>query len=69
MKPRDPNNPGNFCIDAETDFRVEADFESNFQRYSFRTFAWSGSGKEELTIDCEIEVSVDTFPVAQFEIC
>ena len=59
----------NFCIDSETDFRAEADFGTNVQRYSFKTFSWSGIGKEELSIDCEIEVSIDPFPESQFEVC
>ena len=61
-----------FCIDTETDFRVEPDLQSDFeerQKYSFRTFAWSGNGKEELSIDCEIEVSIDPFSKSNFEIC
>ena len=64
-----PNDDGNFCIDTETNFRIETDGESDIQKFSFRTFAWSGIGKEELSIDCEIEVSTDPFSDYKFEIC
>ena len=64
-----PNDDGNFCIDTETDFRIETDGEPDIQKFSFRTFAWSGIGKEELSIDCEIEVSIDPFSDSKFEIC
>ena len=64
-----PVNDGNFCIDSETDFRTETDAQSDIKKYSFRTFSWSGIDKEELSIDCEIEVSIEPFLDSKFEIC
>ena len=64
-----PADDGNFCIDTETNLRIETEAQSDFKKYSFRTFAWSGIGKEELSIDCEIEVSIEPFLESKFEIC
>ena len=64
-----PDTDRIFCIDSETDFRIETDAQSDFKKYSFRTFAWSGIDKEELSIDCEIEVSIEPFLEFKFEIC